>query len=101
METTNDIIRAVKEKSVKFIELQFTDVTGQVKSIAIPASELPDALERGIWFDGSAIEGYARVAESDMHLRPDPLTFAILPWLAGDQATARVICDVFTPDGQP
>ncbi len=101
METNNEIIRVVQGKAIKFIELHFTDVTGLVKSITIPASELPDALDRGIWFDGSAIEGYARVAESDMHLRPDPATFAVLPWLSGGQATARLICDVFTPDGQP
>ncbi len=101
MNTVSDIIRVVKEKAIRFIELQFTDVTGLVKSITIPAAELPDALARGIWFDGSSIEGYARVAESDMHLRPDPTTFADLPWLSGEQATARLICDVFTPDNQP
>jgi glutamine synthetase len=101
MDSNIDIVRVVKEKGLKFIDLQFTDVVGLVKSITIPSSELPDALKRGIWFDGSAIEGYARIAESDMHLIPDVSTFSILPWLTGDQATARLICDVFTPDGQP
>ncbi|MBE0695605.1 MAG: type I glutamate--ammonia ligase [Anaerolineaceae bacterium] len=101
MDSHIDIVRVVKEKGLKFIDLQFTDVVGLVKSITIPSSELPDALKRGIWFDGSAIEGYARIAESDMHLIPDLTTFSILPWLTGDRATARLICDVFTPDGQP
>jgi glutamine synthetase len=72
-----------------------------VKNITIPAHELPAALEQGIWFDGSSIEGFARVADSDMHLRPDISTYAIVPWLTGDDATARLICDVYTPEGQP
>jgi glutamine synthetase len=101
MDPNLDLARIVKEKALKFIDLQFTDVVGLVKSITIPSSELPDALKRGIWFDGSAIDGYARIAESDMHLVPDVSTFAILPWLTGEQATARLICDVFTPDGHP
>jgi glutamine synthetase len=101
MDSNVDVVRVVKEKGLKFIDLQFTDVVGLVKSITIPSSELPDAIKRGIWFDGSAIEGYARIAESDMHLIPDVSTFSVLPWLTGDQATARLICDVFTPDGQP
>lgn len=101
MESTVDIVHIVRDRAIKFIELQFTDVVGLVKSITIPSSELPDALKRGIWFDGSSIDGYARVAESDMHLVPDITTFAVLPWLTGEQATARLICDVFTPDGQP
>ena len=85
----------------KFIDLPFTDVVGVVKNVTIPAHEMRQALENGIWFDGSAIEGFARVAESDMHLRPDANTFAILPWLKGEDATARLICDVYTPDAQP
>lgn len=101
MNTASDVLRVVKEKVVKYIELQFTDVVGQVKNITIPSAELPDALNRGVWFDGSSIESYARLAESDMHLVPDVATFALLPWLSGEQATARLICDVFTPDGQP
>jgi glutamine synthetase len=91
----------VSDRQIKFIDLQFTDVVGVVKNITILASVLEDALTRGIWFDGSSIEGYARVAESDMHLVPDPTTFAVLPWLGGEQAGARLICDVYTPDGQP
>src|SRR5512138_2553136 len=95
------ILQRVEQEQIKFIDLQFTDVVGVVKNVTIPVHELAEALENGIWFDGSSIEGFARVAESDMHLRPDPSTFAIIPWLTGDEATARLICDVYTPDGQP
>ncbi len=91
----------VKDRSVKFIDLQFTDVGGAVKNVTIPTRELEAAVNHGIWFDGSSIEGFARIAESDMYLVPDPSTFAVLPWLTGDEATARLICDVYTPDGQP
>ena len=98
---TTDVLTRTEQNHIKFIDLQFTDVVGVVKNVTIPAHELPTALENGIWFDGSSIEGFARVAESDMHLRPDPSTFAIIPWLSGEDATARLICDVFTPDGQP
>lgn len=96
-----NILAQAEQHNIKFIDLQFTDVVGVVKNVTIPAHQLIPALENGIWFDGSAIEGFARVAESDMHLRPDPATFAIIPWLKGEEATARLICDVFTPDGQP
>jgi glutamine synthetase len=96
-----DVLARAEQNHIKFIDLQFTDVVGVVKNVTIPAHELPAALEDGIWFDGSSIEGFARVAESDMHLRPDPATFAIIPWLSGEEATARLICDVYTPDGQP
>jgi glutamine synthetase len=95
------MILLVEEKRVQYIDLQFTDVVGVVKNVTIPARALPNALNNGIWFDGSAIEGFARVAESDMHLRPDFSTCAILPWLSGEEATARIICDIYTPDGQP
>ena len=101
MPTPSEILARVQENQIKYIDLQFTDVVGVVKNVTIPAQELAHALENGIWFDGSSIEGFARVAESDMHLRPDTSTFAIVPWLKGEDATARLICDVFTPDGQP
>jgi glutamine synthetase len=97
----SDVLARVEQNRIKFIDLQFTDVVGVVKNVTIPSQELSHALTKGIWFDGSAIEGFARVAESDMHLRPDISTFAILPWLSGEEATARLICDVFTPDAQP
>ena len=96
-----DLVDQVAKNQVKFIDLQFTDVVGVVKNITIPAAQLESAVNEGIWFDGSAIEGFARVAESDMHLRPVLSTFAILPWLTGAEATARLICDVYTPDAQP
>jgi len=95
-----DALARAEQNHIKFIDLQFTDVVGVVKNVTIPAHELTYALDDGIWFDGSSIEGFARIAESDMHLRPDPATFAIIPWLTGEEATARLICDVYTPDGQ-
>ena len=99
--STADIVAHTEQSHIKFIDLQFTDVVGMVKNVTIPVHELQSALDYGIWFDGSSIDGFARVAESDMHLRPDPSTFAIIPWLTGEEATARLICDVYTPDGQP
>jgi glutamine synthetase len=99
--TVAEISARADQAKIKFIDLQFTDVAGVVKNVTIPAHELTEALEKGIWFDGSSIEGFARVAESDMHLRPDPATFSVLPWLSGEDATARLICDVYTPDEQP
>jgi glutamine synthetase len=97
----NQVLSRVEKNQIKFIDLQFTDVVGVVKNVTIPAQELQDAIANGIWFDGSSIEGFARIAESDMHLRPVISSFAILPWLSGEEATARLICDIFTPDGQP
>lgn len=94
-------MRCVEQNEIKFVDLQFTDIVGVVKNVTIPVRQLPEALQYGIWFDGSSIEGFARVAESDMHLRPDLSTFAILPWVSGEEATARLICDVYTPNGQP
>ena len=96
-----ELMAIVEQNQIKYVDLQFTDVVGVVKNITIPVHELPHAISNGIWFDGSSIEAYARVAESDMHLTPDISTFAIIPWLSGDEATARLICDVYTPDGQP
>src|SRR5512141_710055 len=97
----DEILARVEQVHIRFIDLQFTDLVGVVKNITIPVNELNDAITNGIWFDGSSIEGFARVAESDMHLRPDLSTFAVIPWLDGEEATARLICDVYTPDGQP
>ena len=99
--TPESILAQVNERGIRFIDLQFTDVAGGVKNVTIPLAELQATLNHGIWFDGSSMEGFARVAESDMHLVPDLATFAVLPWLAGEEATARLICNVFTPDGQP
>ena len=92
-----------REQQVEFVNLQFTDLAGAVKAVTIPVSKLAGALEQGVWFDGSSIEGFTRIAESDMYLVPDPGTFAILPWSrTGEFATtARLICDVHQPDGSP
>lgn len=95
------LLALVKERAIKFVDLQFTDVGGAVKNVTIPTQELEAMLNHGIWFDGSSIEGFARIAESDMYLVPDTSTFAVLPWLSGDETTARLICDVYTPDSQP
>ncbi|MCX8094580.1 MAG: type I glutamate--ammonia ligase [Caldisericia bacterium] len=96
-----DVLKLVKEKNVVFIRLQFTDILGIPKNVEIPSSELPSALENGILFDGSSIEGFVRIQESDMLLYPDPNTFAILPWTVGGGTVARLICDVLNPDGTP
>src|SRR5258705_2418711 len=90
-----------EQNPVHFIDLQFTDVIGTVTTVTMPLSDLPAALDHGVWFDGSSIEGFARIAESDMYLAPDLSTYAVLPWLSGDEATARIICNVYTPNGQP
>jgi len=95
------ILANAEHNGVKYIDLQFTDISGVVKNVTIPVDRLPKALSDGVWFDGSAIEGFARVAENDMHLRPDLTTFSILPWLTGGDVTGRLMCDVYTPDGQP
>src|SRR5215831_19044304 len=95
------VIARVQEANIAYIDLQFTDVTGIMKTVQIPARQLDVAFKDGTWFDGSAIEGFARVAESDMYLRPDPSTLAILPWEMQNQRIARLICDVYTPTGEP
>jgi len=100
--TNKDILKIVKEKNVKFIRLWFTDVLGFLKGFAISPAELEGALEEGMGFDGSSIEGFARIEESDMVARPDPDTFAILPWRAGEEySVARMFCDIYEPSGKP
>ncbi|MDQ2691410.1 MAG: type I glutamate--ammonia ligase [Chloroflexota bacterium] len=96
-----ELLKQVKEDGVKFVSLQFTDVTGSVKSVDMPISRLEDALEDGVWFDGSSVEGFARIQESDMRLRLDPDTYAVLPWTSVERRRARIFCDIFMPDGQP
>ncbi len=96
-----DLLKRVKEDNVKFISYQFTDVTGAVKSVDAPIHRLAGALEDGIWFDGSSVEGFARIQESDMRLIVDPDTYAVLPWSPENSRRARVFCDIFTPDGEP
>ncbi|MGI5915375.1 MAG: type I glutamate--ammonia ligase [Anaerolineae bacterium] len=98
--TNESIMKAVCDHEVRFITLQFTDIMGMVKSITVPSGQLERVLRNGIWFDGSSIEGFARVSESDMFLVPDLDTFAIVPWRGAVHKTARFICNVFTPDGE-
>jgi glutamine synthetase len=101
MMDSNELLARVEEDNVKFISLQFTDVTGAVKSVDIPTGRLGGALQDGIWFDGSSIEGFARIQESDMRLILDAETYAVLPWSPEDLRRARVFCDIFQPDGNP
>jgi glutamine synthetase len=95
------VLEQVKQEHVRFVNLQFTDVVGLVKSVTIPAHQLGDCIDHGKWFDGSSIEGFARIAESDMYLDPDLTTFSLIPWERSQDTTAKVICDVFTPEGEP
>jgi len=95
------VLKQCKDLNVTFIRLWFTDVLGILKSFAITPNELPLAMEEGMGFDGSSIEGFARIEESDMIAMPDPQTFAILPWRPQDGAVARMICDIRRPDGKP
>jgi glutamine synthetase len=100
--TQEEILRRVKELNVRFVNLQFTDILGNIKNVAVPVQQLEKALQGQVMFDGSSIEGFVRIEESDMFLAPDLSTFSILPWQSGpDGATARLICDVQNPDGSP
>ncbi|WP_349827721.1 type I glutamate--ammonia ligase [Brevibacterium litoralis] len=95
------VLKAIEDRDVRFIRLWFSDVVGQLKSVAIVPAELEGAFGEGIGFDGSSIEGFSRVFESDMVLRPDPTTFSLLPWRGEKEPTARMLCDVYDPDGHP
>lgn len=95
------VLRALEERDVRFVRLWFTDVLGALKSVSVAPAELDGAFEEGIGFDGSAIEGFARVYEADMLAHPDPSTFQILPWRGTGPATARMFCDIGMPDGGP
>jgi glutamine synthetase len=96
-----DLLKRVKEDNVKFLSLQFTDVMGSVKSVDMPIRHLEGVLEDGAWFDGSSVEGFARIQESDMRLKIDTDTYAVLPWSSPESRRARVFCDIFMPDGTP
>ena len=95
------VLRTIEERNIRFIRLWFTDVLGYLKSVAIAPAELANAFDEGIGFDGSAIEGFARVTESDMLAKPDPATFSILPWRTESPGAARMFCDITMPDGSP
>jgi glutamine synthetase len=101
MVVNQEIMRRVKEDRVRFVCLQFTDVTGVVKSVDLPVPQLEVALEEGVWFDGSSVEGFARIQESDMRLVLDPDTYAVLPWSQEERRRARVFCEIYRPDGVP
>ena len=95
------VLRTIEERDIRFVRLWFTDVLGFLKSVAVAPAELEGAFAEGIGFDGSAIEGFARVHESDMLARPDPTTFQVLPWRDQAPGTARMFCDILMPDGSP
>ncbi|MBW1721561.1 MAG: glutamine synthetase [Deltaproteobacteria bacterium] len=97
----DDVKRIVKEKNVSFIQFWFTDVLGMLKSFAITPSELDEGLSEGMGFDGSSIEGFARIHESDMIAKPDPTTFDLVPWRIDERPVARMFCDILNPDGTP
>ena len=100
-EAAEYVLKTAKEQDVKFVNLWFTDILGFLKSFSITIEELEQALEDGMGFDGSSIEGYARIDESDMIAMPDPDTFQILPWRPREQGVGRMFCDVYKPGGQP
>ena len=99
--TRDDIVRLVKEEDVEFIRLQFTDMFGQLKNIAITANQLDKALDNKCMFDGSSIDGFVGIEESDMYLHPDFSTLEIFPWRPQQGKVARLICDVYRPNGEP
>jgi glutamine synthetase len=100
-QTIDDVKKIVKEKDISFIQFWFTDVLGMLKSFAITPSELEEGLTEGMGFDGSSIQGFARIEESDMIAKPDPTTFQIVPWRSEDRPAARMFCDILNPDGTP
>ncbi|MCX5750398.1 MAG: type I glutamate--ammonia ligase [Candidatus Saganbacteria bacterium] len=98
---SKEVLAKAKSDGIKFVLLQFTDILGAMKTVTVPFDRLADILEKGIWFDGSSIQGFVRICESDMILRPDPLTYQVIPWKSEGKKSARFICDVHTPDGEP
>jgi len=95
------VMKRVREDNVRFVTLQFVDIWGMVKSVTIPPEQLPGLIKSGIWFDGSSVEGFARIAESDMYLKPDLDTYSVIPWERDENRTARIICNVYDPGGAP
>ncbi len=97
-----EVFERAKADNVIFINLQFTDMLGRLKEITAPVQRLADIMKYGAWFDGSSVEGFARIHESDLYLKPDPATYSVIPWLKSpDGNTARLICDIYSPDGNP
>lgn len=101
MFTKESVLKDIQEKNIELIDLQFTDILGVTKSVTIPSEHLDDIFERGSWFDGSSIYGFARIQESDMLLMPDPMTYRVLPWVTAPPLRARIICDIMTAEGEP
>src|SRR3954454_4216180 len=95
------VLRTVEERGVRLVRLWFTDVLGQLKSFAISPAELENAFEEGMSFDGSAIDGFSRIQESDVLAKPDASTFELLPWSSSDETSARMFCDIASLDGTP
>ena len=100
-QTLDDVREIVEDRDISFIQFWFTDVLGVLKSFAITPSELEEGMTEGMGFDGSSIEGFARIQESDMIAKPDPTTFQLVPWRVGDRPVARMFCDILNPDGTP
>ncbi|WP_164668907.1 type I glutamate--ammonia ligase [Virgibacillus doumboii] len=96
-----EIYKIIEEENVRFIRLQFTDMLGTIKNVEIPLSQLDKALDNKMMFDGSSIEGFVRIEESDMYLHPDLNTFVVFPWTSDKGKVARFICDIYNPDGTP
>ena len=101
MFTKETVLTDIQENHIELIDLQFTDILGVTKSVTIPSGHLEEVFERGLWFDGSSIYGFARIQESDMLLNPDPVTYRVLPWVEQPPLRARLICDILTADGEP
>jgi len=99
-EAGKKILETAKKDNVKLVELQFSDIFGMIKSVTIPVDKLDEALEKGVWFDGSSIQGFTRIYESDMYLKLDESTYSPIPW-SGEAKSARIICDIYMPDGKP
>ncbi|HLS09211.1 type I glutamate--ammonia ligase [Lentibacillus sp.] len=99
--TKEQIMKQIEAENVRFIRLQFTDMLGTIKNVEIPLSQLDKALDNKMMFDGSSIEGFVRIEESDMYLHPDPDTFVVFPWTSEKGKVARFICDIYNPDGTP
>ncbi|MEW6387732.1 MAG: glutamine synthetase family protein [Thermodesulfobacteriota bacterium] len=100
-QSIEDVLKFVKDNKVSFIQLWFTDVLGMLKSFSIRPSELEEGMTEGMGFDGSSIEGFSRIEESDMIAKPDPTSFQLLPWRPDEEPVARMFCDILQPDGSP
>ncbi|HQE93437.1 MAG TPA: glutamine synthetase family protein [Anaerolineae bacterium] len=96
-----EVVTRAKEDDIRFVSFQFTDIFGTIKSVTLPITQLEEALQEGIFFDGSSVQGFARIFESDMILVPDSSTYRVLPWSVPERRRARIICDVYTTDGKP